>query len=544
MDLDLRRLMAYARRWWWLLAIVPIVAGATAFGIASRQTRLYSASAVMMVTPGSSSSGDYMNAIRAGQTAAATYEQLVVSEPVLKPVHDELQLPLSIGQLKTMVSASTVRNTSLIRISVSDTNADRAAAIANSVADHFAGFITQQASDFDSPARDALQGLVNDIGQQITDTQAQISAATADPNKTSEVTSLQTKLAQLQQRQADLLVSQQEMEVNAKSQQSTVFVSIPAVAASSPYAPRVGFYSAFAIFLGFCIAVGLVSLIEYLDNTVKADLDMLALVGAPLLSVVGLQPKLRGTHGGDQLFVLEQPNSNLSESVRLLRTNVEFAATAREIATLAVTSPGPGEGKSTIAANLAATMAQAGFSTVLIDADLRRPSQHKIFNTRNERGLTTLLTRTEHPWKWAAVEMLQSNLWLIPSGPIPPNPADLLSLDRLRRLLEEIKESVDVVVIDTPPVLAVSDPLVVATNSDAVLLVCRAGGTRIEALRRSAEKLEQGNVRLVGVVVNQQSSRGFDGYAYQGYYYGSDADESDSQKRPAGVQGGAITQPS
>jgi succinoglycan biosynthesis transport protein ExoP len=543
LDLDLRRLMAYARRWWWLLLIIPLIAGATAFAIASRQTPLYSASAVMMVTPGSSSSGDYMNAIRAGQLAAATYEELVVSDPVLQPVRDELKLTLTIGELKQMVSASTVRNTSLIRISVSDTNPDRAASIANSVANHFADFISTQASAFDSPAHDALQGLVNDLDGQIAELQSRLDAASADPSRSADVADLRSSIETQQKRKADLLVSLQEMDVNAQSQKSLVTVSIPAVAPTAPYAPRVAFYSAFALFFGFCIAVGLVALIEYLDNTVKAEMDMLELVGAPILSVVGLVPKLRGTHGRDQLFVVEQPSSTLSESIRLLRTNVEFAATTREITTLAITSPGPSEGKSTIAANLAATMAQAGFSTVLIDADLRRPSQHKIFNTRNERGLTSLLTRTEHPWKWAAVEMLHSNLWLIPSGPIPPNPADLLSLDRLRRLLDEISEAVDVVVIDTPPMLAVSDPLVVATNTDAVLMVCRAGGTRIDSLRRSAEVLEQGNVRLVGVVVNQQSSRSLDGYAYQGYYYGADPNESAAEKRSSGKKGGFMTQP-
>jgi polysaccharide biosynthesis transport protein len=542
-DFDLRRVMAYARRWWWLLAIVPIISGVTAYVFSSRQTPLYSASAIVMVTPGSNSTGDYMNAIRAGQSAAATYEQLVVSAPILTDVKSDLSLAFSVDELKGMVSASIVRNTSLIRISVSDTNPDRAAAIANSVADHFTSFIATQAVEFDSPAQSAMEDMVNDTKSQIVQTQSQIDAATSDPTRTSEVSSLVTQKQTLQNRLAELLVSQQEMEVNSQSQKSQVSVAIPANAPSAPYAPRVGFYTAFAVFLGLCIAIGLVALIEYLDNTVKADLDFFSLMGAPLLSVVGLVPKLRGTHGRDQLFVIEKPNSTLSESIRLLRTNVEFAASTREITTLAITSPGPAEGKSTIAANLAATMAQAGFSTVLIDADLRRPSQHKIFNIRNERGLTSLLTRTEHPWNWAAVEILHSNLWLIPSGPIPPNPADLLSLDRMRRLLDEIREVVDVVVIDTPPVLAVSDPLVVATNSDAVLLVCRAGGTRIEALKRSGEVLEQGNVRLVGVVVNQQSSRSLDSYAYQGYYYGSDPNEAAADHRSTGSQPEPIAQP-
>jgi len=184
-----------------------------------------------------------------------------------------------------------------------------------------------------------------------------------------------------------------------------------------------------------------------------------------------------------------------------------------------VTSPGPSEGKSTVTANLAVAMAQAGFTTVIIDADLRRPSQHKIFAVPNERGLTTLLTHPDQPWNWAAVEVLSGSLYVIPSGPLPPNPADLLSSERWRQTLATIVEMVDFVLIDTPPILTASDPLVVAPAADGVVLVCRAGRTRREALRRATMALRQGTVRIVGVVLNQRTGREDDSYYYyQGPY--------------------------
>ena len=195
-------------------------------------------------------------------------------------------------------------------------------------------------------------------------------------------------------------------------------------------------YTVLAAFAGLMVAAGGVVLIEYLDNTVKADSPFEELAGAPVLSAVSPIPKIQPGH--DQLFVLNRPRSNDAEAIRLLRTNIEFAAATKEIATLVVTSPGPGEGKSTITANLALAMAQTGLSTVVVDADLRRPSQHKIFQVPNERGLTTLLTHPNQPWAWAAVEVMPGKLFVLPSGPLPPNPADLLSSDRLRELLRSI----------------------------------------------------------------------------------------------------------
>jgi len=156
--------------------------------------------------------------------------------------------------------------------------------------------------------------------------------------------------------------------------------------------------------------------------------------------------------------------------------------------------------------------------TAVIDADLRRPTQHRIFETGNDRGLSTLLTMAERPWTWAARETLVPNLTVIPAGPLPPNPADLLSLDRLRQILGDMQGTFDVIVIDTPPVLAVSDPLIIAAHVDGMVLVTNGGKTRMDALRRAALTLQRGSIRIVGVVVNQQSNKSRDGYYYTEYH--------------------------
>jgi capsular exopolysaccharide synthesis family protein len=308
------------------------------------------------------------------------------------------------------------------------------------------------------------------------------------------------------------------MQIAEAANQGRVSVAEGARVPSAPYAPRTSLYTALALFAGLLVAVGGIVLLEYLDNTVKATSNFSELASAPLLSTVGFVPKIKP--GLEQLFTLRNPQSMASESIRLLRTNVEFAAASREISSLAVTSPGPAEGKSTVTANLAVAMAQAGFSTVIVDADLRRPSQHKLFDVQNQRGLTTLLTHPDHPWKWASIEVLPGKLFLIPSGPLPPNPADLLASDRMRNFIAELNKTVDLVLIDTPPILAASDPLVVAPNVSGVVMICRANRTRRDALKRAVQALRQGDIRVIGVVLNQNSERDGGGYYYYEGYYG------------------------
>ncbi|MEA2511555.1 MAG: tyrosine-protein kinase [Thermomicrobiales bacterium] len=537
MDLSLHQLFRIARHWWWLFLLATILAGGTAYWSSSRQQPLYSASATIQVNPPQSSSDAVNQSVLQGsQSLAETYRQLITTRKVLEPLVAQLHLPYDVATLQDKVSASTVGTTRLIHVSVSDPDPAMAAAIANAVAQRFVQYTTDLAGQLSGPYRAALDQQVTTTQQQIDDTQQQIqqlqgSTAAADQQKLS---SLQTTLGQLQQQYSNLIVAANQMDLAAAGAQTQVTVADDAVPPSLPYAPRTKLYVLLGAFAGLCLAVGGIALIEYLDNTVKAGEDFTDLVGAPQLSVVEAVPKLREGH--DQLFVLTEPQSRASEAIRLLRTNLEFAAGARELATLAITSAGPGEGKSTITANLGVAMAQAGFSTVVVDADLRRPSQHRIFDLRNDRGLTTLLVRQDEEWRWAATAVAGMPLLVLPSGPLPPNPADLLSLGRFKDLLDRMSQEVDIVLVDTPPVLAVSDPLVVSTLVDGVMVVCQAGRTRLDALRRVAQAIPQDAARLVGIVVNRQQGRGSGDYYY--YYY---ADYQSS--RQTGRDGGPDAAP-
>jgi capsular exopolysaccharide synthesis family protein len=531
LELELRHLIGYAKRWWWLLLLMSLMGGGLAFFKNSRQPRFYSATATLLISPAPRRGTDELSAIQTGQSLAATYQQLVVTEPILEPVVQDLGLPFGVDLLKGKVSADTVRDTQLLHVSASDTEPARAAAIANAVADRFAKFISEQELARDSPARAALQKLIEDTQREADQTRQQIGnlEAKGHPNvgDQSQLEDLHARLDQLERSLADLLVQAQQLDLDAAALQNQVRVYVPATVPDAPIAPRTLFYTVLGAFLGGVVGLGVVGLIEYLDDTVKPGSDFGRLVGAPLLSVIGTVPKPRG--GRSRLFVVEHSNAAPAEAIRLLRTNLDFAAATREISSLVVTSCGSGEGKSTVTANLGAAMAQAGLSVVIVDADLRHPSQHNIFGVGNERGLATLLTHPEQPWRWAAVDGPIDGLSVIPSGPLPLNPGDLIGLDRMRTLLAQVTQDVDVVLIDTPPILDVSDPLVIAFQADAVALVSRAARTRVDALQRAAALLRQGGIRNAGVVLNRQRGGGGGLYAYRG--------RDDGPDQPSGSRG-------
>ena len=198
------------------------------------------------------------------------------------------------------------------------------------------------------------------------------------------------------------------------------------------------------------------------------------------------------------LITLTDPRSPVSEAYRTLRTNLSFYSLDNPIRTLVVTSPAAGEGKSTTVANLAVTMAQSGRRTILVDCDLRRPSLHTLFNLSSEPGLTNMvLDETEAPLQKTGVE----NLWLLASGPKPPNPADLLGTQKVDKVIEQLIAQADIVLFDAPPVIAVTDAAVLGAKVDGVLLVIQAGKTRRDHAERAKELLEKAKVRLVGATL-------------------------------------------
>lgn len=204
----------------------------------------------------------------------------------------------------------------------------------------------------------------------------------------------------------------------------------------------------------------------------------------------------------ESLITISNPRSPISEAYRTLRTNLEFSSLDKPLKTMVVTSAGPEEGKSTTLANLAVTLAQAEKRVILVDCDLRRPSQHEIFGVANGIGLTSMVVDEEAFKNPPLQETPVPNLKLLPSGPLPPNPSELLGSRRMEEIIATLRERADLVLFDAPPIIAVTDAAVLASKVDGVLLVINAGTTKRDHAQRAKALLEKVNARLVGAVLN------------------------------------------
>ncbi|WP_169087673.1 CpsD/CapB family tyrosine-protein kinase [Paenibacillus sp. PL91] len=218
-----------------------------------------------------------------------------------------------------------------------------------------------------------------------------------------------------------------------------------------------------------------------------------------------------------QIITLTNPRSPISESYRALRTNIEFSSIDEQLQVLMVSSAGPGEGKSTTITNLAVTFAQSEKKVVLIDADLRKPTAHHTFSISNRLGLSTVISQ-----QCSLEEVIQvsdiPNLDVITSGAIPPNPAEMMNSKRMTAVIDRLREMYDIILIDTPPLLAVTDAQIVATKSDGVILVVDQGRVKREIAGKAVKNLESVNARILGVVLNNVKRKANEEAYY--YYYG------------------------
>jgi protein-tyrosine kinase len=226
-----------------------------------------------------------------------------------------------------------------------------------------------------------------------------------------------------------------------------------------------------------------------------------------------------------RLIALTEPRSAASEAFRTLRTNIQFAGLDQPCRSIVLTSAGPGEGKTTSAANFGVVVAQSGARVCLIDSDLRRPSLHRVFGVPNARGLTTALVEGLS-FADVAQPSRVPNLSILASGPLPPNPAELVGSHRMRDFLQAATESFDMVLCDSPPVMAVGDAAALAALCDGVILVIQVGRTAHDLLRRVVEQIEAVKGRILGVLLNRADSRrhGYY-YAYETYQQYTRADE-------------------
>jgi tyrosine-protein kinase Etk/Wzc len=337
---------------------------------------------------------------------------------------------------------------------------------------------------------------------------------------------METRIAQIQleagiqEQTTRYLLGQYE---SARLQEATIAPYVTILDGASP-AYRIGSTLRQKILLslmvGLLLGIGGAFFLEYLDQTIKTTQDVDRVLATPVLGLVPLDAKLAG-RGGDgrrpiSVITALEGDDPAAEAYRTLRTNVTFVGAERPVQLLALTSPGPGEGKSTTAANLAAALALGGHRTLLIDADLRRPLLHRAFGLVQDPGLTDVLVGRAGAREAIRPDVV-AGLDVLPAGTSPPNPSELLGSDAMHALIAEVRQSYDYIVMDTPPVLPVTDATVISTVADATILALRSGETEEASATGALDLLMRVIARVAGVVLNGVDARRDRHYAYYKY---------------------------
>ena len=530
--MELKRYLGVLRRWIWLVILGAIVAGAAAYFISSSMTPIYAARSRYLIdeAPGSSNSNEYSKLLTE-QKLAQTYVEIATARPVLEETIVQLNLPYSVGELRRIVSVSAPIDTQILVISTEDPDPRRAADIANTVGEVF---ISQNQARENLRYAEPIgnwQARMQSVSAEIDSLESAIqNFEGSDPDEqATTLTRLRTQLNEAQVRYTEAFNNLNQLQ-QAQAKESSNIVPIETAQSSGiPIRPNVLTNTFLAILIGALFAGGFIFLIEYLDDTVKTPEQVLS---DTKLSTLGAIAQIKSSDPSESIVAFTRPRDPLSEAYRVLRTNLGFSAIDGELRSIVVTSGSPGEGKSTTAANLAIVMAQAGKRVVIIDSDLRRPVQHKILSVGNNRGLTTALLDNETPVTFHLQNTKIKGLRILSSGPIPPNPAEILSSQRMSHLIDELYEEADMLVFDTPPVLTVTDAAVLSPQVDGTLFVVHVGKTRRDTLAQAVERVMKTNAHPLGVVLNRiKPSHG--GYYYYQYYdtYARDGEKKKKRQR-------------
>jgi tyrosine-protein kinase Etk/Wzc len=384
--------------------------------------------------------------------------------------------------------------------------------------------VNKQIADLEDQVVDLATGYLNSLSDQIATVDTALVRLGVDleeiPARELEFARLEREIDGLAGLYAVLQEGLKEAEVTAAVDDQSVHVVEPAVMSREPVKPRKAMNMAVASVLGLMLGLGLALVRQAVDHRLRADDDVGKMLGAPVLTRVPRLPAAAANGPRPATLVAQHQGTFVSaEAYRSLRSSIFFASLGGDgHKELVVTSPGPRDGKSVTASNLAVTFAQQGLQTLLIDADLRRSTLHQAFEVEQSPGLTEYLRDEVSLDRILAVTDVP-RLFLLPAGEAPPNPSELLGGKKMEDMLELVRDYFDAIVVDSPPVLAVTDPVVLAHKVGGVLLVVRTGQTHREAADEALHQLRMVGANVLGVVVNESERRGR--YGYGGAYYGA-----------------------
>lgn len=528
------------RKWLWLLFLAAVIAGGISFVTSVRNSppALYQASVTIAIGSLTENPNPDYSDVTTPTFLAPTYAVLATTHDVMQATVDELNLPLPAEALQGMTRADIIPDTSLLVLSVIFTDPALAVDLVNEVAQQLilhspTNLSPEQQQRVDLSDRqisildDEIAALLTELDQ----IDQQLEAAQSDAEATLLID--QQRVLRNQLTQASATIAQFTFTVTSMERGTGSLRIVEQARLSYPISNRSSSATRSAILgaiVGVALASGVVLLIEYLNESIKTSEEASQILSVPILAAISRYGKASDSYS--ERLITHRRGSTVAEAFRTLRTNLLFSTRNDNIDGFIITSPGPQEGKSITTSNLAISMAQAGLRVLLIDADLRRPKIHTIFDLPNEVGLTTLLSKTppsvdnlddSNMAQWVA-DCLQDpmipNLQILTSGFVPNNPAELLGSAAMEHWLIVLQEilTLDIVVVDTPPCLVVSDSTILsATTEMKVVLLLEAGRTKRAAAAKSKELFTQVGGDIAGVILNKANPRDEDYYGY-GYY--------------------------
>ena len=533
-------------RRWWLLVLLGVLGVTCAYLTVSILPKRYQSSVSLQLNPAGKSallpytgSNSDQVAPSAVATLAASYSEVLRSRTFDKIVVDRLKLPIGPDELARSIDARLIPNTNILRLNVTWDQPQDAQQLAQRVAELFISENVQAAQNGTVQRIQQLQDSARQMQTRLGTLQQQRDrlddmVSRGDLTRLNDLNDLDTRLAALQTSYTNALV---EIE-RARSSMDTAAIldnATPGVAVGTLPLPQA---LLLGLLVGLAAGTGAGLLLDRLVGAIHAPEDIAAVCGsAPLAAVGRIAATTRtGSAKGEpridpRLVVATAARSASAEAFRTLRTNLRIAALEQPLRTIVVTSAGVGDGKTLVSANLAAALAQSGKRVLMIDGDLRRPTAHRILGLDKSAGLVeALLTEHERAHRngsqpdpqWSehyVVATPVEGLFLLPSGSVPPNPSEILGSESAARLLHDLAQVFEMLVIDTPPVGPVADALLLATHADGILVVARAGQTRQDALRGALEALGPAGKPILGIVMNDLRPTPLSRYSPYRYYY-------------------------
>ena len=500
--MELRTYLAIILRRKWIIAIVTIIFTVFAAIASLLITPTYIApTTVRVATYGGGIADSGRADINYSQLLMSTYSSILTSGSVKSEIKQELGL-----EKFPVLTVDLIPNTELMRIKGEATNAETARDIANTAARLLIEKSQELYSGSGQSTQEILREQVDQIKLELDEARREYDVLLADaPEDEASITAASQSIALKERTYLTLLEQYESVRVNEALRSNAVTIVEPAYAPRTPSNPRHGLNVVLGFLVGLVGGVGLAFVLDNLDTTLYTTQQIEAITKLPTVG------KIPQTNDKMKIIRVENEYQPEFEAFRRLRTNIFASDIDLSSHTLMVTSAERGEGKSTITANLAVSIAQSGRSVAVVDCDMRLPTLHEMFDHPNDRGLTNVLIE-DFKIEDALQETAFPRLHLLTSGPTPPNPTELLGSVKMKAILNELKSKFDIVLLDTPALLSVTDAAVLVPMVDNIVLVVARTRSKKDSIHAVRQQLQYVNAKMVDVVVNRAESNGIAHY--------------------------------